>query len=57
MLTQLHGASSSSAAAEDEDAPRKERKGKTSAKKERIGKEDGEALNAAVAAKLAQDEE
>lgn len=50
-------ADANAAAAEDEDGARKERKGKTSAKKERIGKEDGEALNAAVAAKIAQDEE
>lgn len=50
-------ADANAAAAEEDDASRKERKAKSSAKKERIGKEDGEALNAAVAAKLAQDDE
>ena len=42
----------------DEDAPRKERKAKAGAKKERVAKDDEEAMNAAVASKFAgKDEE
>lgn len=50
-------ADANAADAQDEDAPRRERKAKAGAKKERIGKDDSEAINAAVAAKQAQDEE
>ena len=49
-----------SAAAEaqsDDDAPRRDRKAKAGAKKERIGKSDEEAINAAVASKVADKEE
>ncbi|MDR2917790.1 MAG: 30S ribosomal protein S2 [Tannerella sp.] len=40
---------------EDEDAPKRERRAKTSAKKERSSKEDDEALNAGVISKVAKD--
>ncbi|MDR3262471.1 MAG: 30S ribosomal protein S2 [Tannerella sp.] len=40
---------------EGEEAPRRERKAKSSAKKERVHKEDEEAMNAAVISKVAKD--
>lgn len=45
------------AAEAQEDAPRKERKAKAGAKKERVGKDDGEAMKAAIADKFAKDSE
>lgn len=44
-------------AAEQQDDTRKERKARTGAKKERVAKEDEEAINAAVASKFAKEEE
>jgi len=46
-----------SEAQSDEDSPRRERRAKAGARKERIGKEDEEAINAAVADKFAKEEE
>ncbi len=53
----IEKADSNAAEAQDEDSPKRERKGKTGAKKERTSKEDDEALKAAVASKFAKDEE
>ncbi|MEN9918083.1 MAG: ribosomal protein [Bacteroidota bacterium] len=51
-------ADSNAADAQDEDSPKRgERKGKVTAKKERISKEEEEALNAAVTSKFVKDEE
>lgn len=47
----------SAAAEEQDDAPRRERKAKAGAKKERVAKEDEEAINAAVASKFAKEDE
>jgi len=54
----IEKADSNAAEAQDEEgAPRRERKGKTTAKKERISKDDDEAINAAVVSKVVKDEE
>lgn len=45
------------AAEDQDDAPKRERKTRIGVKKERIGKEDEEAINAAVASKVAKDVE
>ncbi|NDW19251.1 30S ribosomal protein S2 [Dysgonomonas sp. 216] len=50
-------ADSAAAEAQDDDAPRKERKAKAGARKERVAKEDEEAINAAVASKFANKED
>lgn len=47
----------SAAAEEQDDAPKRERKAKAGAKKERVAKEDEEAINAAVASKFAKEDE
>lgn len=47
----------SAAAEEQDDAPKRERKAKAGAKKERVAKEDEEAINAAVASKFAKGDE
>jgi len=49
--------SSAADAQADEDAPRKDRKARTGAKKERVAKDDDEAINAAVASKFAAKDE
>lgn len=53
----IEKADANAAESQDEDAPRKERKSRTGAKKERVAKEDEEAINAAVASKFAKEEE
>ncbi|MFT3993105.1 MAG: 30S ribosomal protein S2 [Dysgonomonas sp.] len=53
----IEKADANAADAQDEDAPKKERKTRTGAKKERVAKEDEEAINAAVASKFAKEEE
>jgi len=50
-------ADAAAADAQDEDSPRRERKAKVGAKKERVAKEDEEAINAAVASKFVKGEE
>ncbi|WP_165021331.1 MULTISPECIES: 30S ribosomal protein S2 [unclassified Dysgonomonas] len=47
----------SNAAESQDDAPKRERKARTGAKKERVAKEDEEAINAAVASKFAKEDE
>lgn len=53
----IEKADSNAAESQDEDSPKRERKGKTTAKKERTSKEDDEALKAAVASKFAKEDE
>lgn len=50
-------ADSNAAEAQDEDSPKRERKARATAKKERITRDDDEALKAAVTSKFVKDEE
>jgi len=53
----IEKADSNAAEAQDDDAPKRERRGKTSAKKERTSKEEDEAINASVAGKFVKEDE